>query len=374
MYYSDLKDFLEIINKIKDCKIFIVGAGTNGVLLGNFFNKNHISYEGYVDKKNIQDVEGKKVLSYKSINPSFKYYYIISSFINRNEMYKALKEQGISDDYIIDTANRNFSVAIYEQIFDVHKYINRIKNFKNKYLGQRCFIIGNGPSLMISDLNNLLKEKTFACNTIWPVYDHTKWRPFFYCVQDPCECSVIIKDNTLLKMLLDNCSFFFTNIRSKIALKCRDLELQKMFFYRGRVMADGEKEFSDNAYEVLFISGTITFIMIQLAVYMGFKDIYLLGIDFSFTQEHHDDGSITSNDVDNHNSLIEEEEEKLRISDEIQNMYGSGYFVDYDKQLRGYQAAKKYADTHGIKIYNATRGGKLEVFPRVDFDSLFEKS
>ena len=27
--------------------------------------------------------------------------------------------------------------------------------------------------------------------------------------------------------------------------------------------------------------------------------------------------------------------------------------------LSGYQAAKQYADSHGIKIYNATRGGKL---------------
>ena len=37
-----------------------------------------------------------------------------------------------------------------------------------------------------------------------------------------------------------------------------------------------------------------------------------------------------------------------------------------------YEAARKYADAHGIKIYNATRGGCLEAFPRVDFDSLFE--
>ncbi len=41
--------------------------------------------------------------------------------------------------------------------------------------------------------------------------------------------------------------------------------------------------------------------------------------------------------------------------------------------LAAYTEAKRYADTHGIKIYNATRGGKLEVFERVDFDSLFDK-
>jgi len=44
----------------------------------------------------------------------------------------------------------------------------------------------------------------------------------------------------------------------------------------------------------------------------------------------------------------------------------SDYYVE-----RAYKTAKKYADRHGVKIYNATRGGNLEVFERVDFDTLF---
>ena len=44
-----------------------------------------------------------------------------------------------------------------------------------------------------------------------------------------------------------------------------------------------------------------------------------------------------------------------------------------DEATLSYQAAKQYAQTHGIKIKNATRGGKLNVFQRVDFDSLFPK-
>jgi len=46
-------------------------------------------------------------------------------------------------------------------------------------------------------------------------------------------------------------------------------------------------------------------------------------------------------------------------------------FVDVDLMIAGYQAARDYADNNGLKIYNATRGGKLEVFERVDFGSLF---
>ena len=41
-----------------------------------------------------------------------------------------------------------------------------------------------------------------------------------------------------------------------------------------------------------------------------------------------------------------------------------------DKMIDAYKVAKQYADDHNIKIYNATRGGKLEVFERVDLDDI----
>ena len=42
-----------------------------------------------------------------------------------------------------------------------------------------------------------------------------------------------------------------------------------------------------------------------------------------------------------------------------------------EKILQGYCVVKKYAQEHGIKIQNATRGGKLEIFERVNLDDLF---
>ena len=45
---------------------------------------------------------------------------------------------------------------------------------------------------------------------------------------------------------------------------------------------------------------------------------------------------------------------------------------EVDKSTLTFLAAKRNADENGFKIYNATRGGKLEVFERVDFDTLFD--
>ena len=91
----------------------------------------------------------------------------------------------------------------------------------------------------------------------------------------------------------------------------------------------------------------MTYAAIQLAAYMGFAEIYLLGVDFTYC------GSSQKTYAHFY------KEEKL-IS------------VGADKHvLLAYKAAKKYADENNILIYNATRGGKLEVFQRVNFDDLF---
>lgn len=59
-----------------------------------------------------------------------------------------------------------------------------IKALKNKHKGQRCFIVGSGPSLKVDDLNKLKDEVTFACNKIYLAFNDTSWRPTYYSVYD----------------------------------------------------------------------------------------------------------------------------------------------------------------------------------------------
>ena len=80
---------------------------------------------------------------------------------------------------------------------------------------------------------------------------------------------------------------------------------------------------------------------------MGFKNIYLIGADCDFQPD-----------------------KKL-------------HFVEHDgsidatldtaaaRNFAGYRMAKEFAEENHVSIYNATHGGKLEIFKRVDFDSLF---
>ena len=68
--------------------------------------------------------------------------------------------------------------------FNNSKNIDILKSFFKKYENKRCFIVGNGPSLNIADLESIKNEITFGFNRIYYMFDKTDWRPTFYCSED----------------------------------------------------------------------------------------------------------------------------------------------------------------------------------------------
>ena len=113
--------------------------------------------------------------------------------------------------------------------------------------------------------------------------------------------------------------------------------------------------FSDDPIKGVYEGLTVTYMCLQLAVYMGFKNIYLLGIDHNYSVEREVDGRVIS-----HPSVVNH----FYSTDTMENIPQPA------KTTLAYQAARNYCENHGISIFNATRGGKLEVFQRVDFDTV----
>ena len=108
---------------------------------------------------------------------------------------------------------------------------------------------------------------------------------------------------------------------------------------------------------------------IQCACYLGFKEIILLGVDHSFAREKRKDGT-----VEIHSNIQNHFEDYQSDSFWGNGMKDEDYVVfPLDFATMAFEKAREYADGHGIKIYNATRGGKLEVFERVNFDELFQE-
>ena len=108
---------------------------------------------------------------------------------------------------------------------------------------------------------------------------------------------------------------------------------------------------------MFFLGYTVTYdLALQIAAYMGFAEIYLIGID------HSNVGAVT----DSRNHFISD-----YFSSEEFNIY-KNVTANFRAMNLAYQKAELYSRTHGFRIYNATRGGKLEVFDRVDLDDLFK--
>ena len=108
--------------------------------------------------------------------------------------------------------------------------------------------------------------------------------------------------------------------------------------------------------------GTVTTTCLQLAIYMGFSEIYLIGVDHNFAKMFDKNGNVViDNTIKNHFS-----------DDYDKGIFDQGFHVDEatEAYMNVEQLSRKLKT---FKVYNATRGGKLEVYERVDFDSLLEK-
>ena len=221
-----------------------------------------------------------------------------------------------------------------------------LSRYKDIHKGQKCFIIGTGPSINLEDIDKLRKFSTFGVNTLYKYFEKTGWNTSYYCIIDPNTYSNIKSD--LYNNHVENIFFSVNRIRKTnsssnyvpFLLNCES-------FYRVRYKGKQPIcRFSDEVFD----GASVVYAALQIAVYMGFKDIYLLGVDCNYTLP----------------------KEALHGGD---LSYSKDYNYNWTKQtgltmIEGFKVAKKYADEHGINIYNATRGGMLEVFPRVNLDDV----
>ena len=217
----------------------------------------------------------------------------------------------------------------------------RLASYRNRHSG-RCFIIGNGPSLRHSDLKRLMEldEITFACNSLIKLFDEIPFRPTYYFAQD----NKIILDN---KQEIENYTgtkFIKAHYASRYHLK--GVTYYNMLFPKCPI------GFSNNISSVVYSGQSVTYSMIQFAAYMGFKKIYLIGVDCSYS---------LNNDVITENSYFDK-----RLFNSQRNYAAP----EVDTNMLAYARAKEVCDRSGITIYNATRGGKLEIFERADLDKL----
>lgn len=333
----------------------LFGAGEAGrKILGLMDKREVIAFVDNDQKRKGQTIEGIPIETPDFLNGISENTCVVISVFEKfqEEIRDQLENMGIKRYMMPSDLLKNIKISSNK----------KIKALEGTFKGERCFIIGTGPSLTVFDLNKLKKEKeiSFASNKIFKIFGKTSWRPDLYCISDidvfahyyDTICSLSMPYQFLVSMKNTKYeSLDFSKLKGE----------NKYIFNIFKEMIFDQKKgknrpaFSTNPDQYVVDGGiTVTYSMLQWAYFLGFKEVYLLGVDFNY-------GDLSGKD---------EERKDHFCSDYVEK----GETVNHPKMresMEAYTVAKEFADTHDFLIYNATRGGKLEVFQRADFDRLF---
>lgn len=223
-----------------------------------------------------------------------------------------------------------------------------LEEFCGIHHGERCFLIANGPSLKNTDLSYIRNEISIGMNRIYLLFDDDFHTTYFTTVNE----LVIEQFSEDIAKL--NCHKF-------VNWKQRDIFSDNPeigYFLVFQSLDDG---FSTDITKGVYSGGTITYVSLQLAYYMGFSEVIIIGLDHNFE----DKGTPNKTEV--------------RIGED-KNHFHPDYFPkgmkwqlpDLYRSELAYAKAREMFEKDGRRILDATVGGKCEVFEKVDYDSLFK--
>jgi len=236
--------------------------------------------------------------------------------------------------------------------------MHHLDNLRDAYHGKRCIIIGNGPSLKQTDLSRLQGEFTFGMNRIYLMFPELGFSTtFFLSVNDLVieQCASEILALPIPKFL----SWRSRNIIRPLIENERSLpETPPLVFLHTTYTGP---RFATDASQRLWEGATVTYVALQLAFHMGFSQVILIGVDHNFsTQGKPNTTVISQGDDPDHFSG---------------NYFGKGFrwqLPDLDTSEQSYAMARRAYLDAGREVLDATIGGKLTVFPKVDYASLFK--
>ncbi|MCW3062148.1 MAG: hypothetical protein JWQ02_3969 [Capsulimonas sp.] len=251
---------------------------------------------------------------------------------------------------------------------EIRELLDRNNALRNRHAGERCFIIATGPSIQTQNLRPLANELCISVSNFFVHPDFVVIKPKYHCV---APYHAPITEEAWQAWLTE---LFEHTHQTKLFFGSSDRERNESnphyrkddAYYLRFIGGFGEilRENIDLT-QILPFPGSVTVMALMLALFFGCKEIYLLGCDHDwlahYKQSRH---------------FYDEQQHVLN-----RNGYDEWADSEYEAQLRSmvnlwenYTSVRQYASTHSARIYNATNGGVLDVFPRVDYQALFPQS
>lgn len=361
-------------------KVLIWGAAENTSSLFQYTDLLKYSICGVVDNAVEGSFFGMEVrkpcqIEWKSVDAV-----VISSFYREREIEEELLVRWQFHGSIIRLYTGNEEKPFYSHLsrkeLEVpesdREVVEKNSELYNIHSGGRIFILCCGPSINDMDLTVLKNEYTMGVSCFYLHKDISIIQPQYYCCAQygygkKITKEVVRKHMEIMERTIGNAQYFFSAHERELIEANQLFEGKKVNYYYYKYW-----NFPLELYEEVDLCSAIMPVFsvpvlgIQLAMYMGFKEIYLLGVDHDYiiTNKY-------SYFYDRKDSVFGDTDPTADADSNITISFSES-LDDMCNLWNNYRILKKIADKKGIKIYNATKGGILDVFERVDFQSLFQ--
>ena len=229
--------------------------------------------------------------------------------------------------------------------------IRRLTQLKDIHKGKRAFIIGNGPSLKQTDLSKLRNEITFCMNRFYLAFPELGFMATYLCITNDLVVEQFVADINALPIP----KFIAWRSHRHFSSELPITQLPTFVYttYTG-------PRFTGDVRGRVWEGATVTNLALQLAFHMGIAKAILIGVDHNFASKGDANKTVVSEGDDQNHFMP--------------NYFGKGIkwqLPDLDTSEIGYTFAREAYRRAGREVVDATMGGKLRIFPKVDYNSLF---
>lgn len=227
------------------------------------------------------------------------------------------------------------------------RHAGRLERFRNCHAGEDCFIIGNGPSLRTMDLSPLAHYHTFGLNKIYLILDQVDLNLSYHVSVNP-----LVIEQSSMEFRSLGCQSFLSYKAARPVVG-DDEYFQYLF-------TNAHCSFYGDVTRPIYEGYTVTYVALQLAYFMGFSRVFLIGVDHSFV-------------------VNGKPNEQQRLTGADQNHFHPSYFAGKDWHLPdleasevSYHLSRFFYQRDGRRIFDATVDGKLQVFPKISYDDALQ--
>jgi hypothetical protein len=224
--------------------------------------------------------------------------------------------------------------------------VSRLTRFRDLHAGERVVLVCNGPSLNSMELDFLRHEVVIGLNKIHLGLDRFGFYPRYLVAVNPRvveQARVELAAMTAIK---------FIGARAAMHLP------EDAFTHHVHTL-DPPVSFSRDLTQGFREGGTVTHAALQVAYWMGFSEVVIIGMDHRFTYEGNP-----------HESRF--------LAGPDPNHFSPNYFSgqvwdnpDLARSEASYAEARRIYESSGRRIIDATVDGACTVFEKADYRQLF---